>query len=166
MPRIAKLAIAVFGAVALMMGGAAVYAVASPGDATITACAQKATGAMRLSTNGTCKSSETMVAWNQAGVPGADGVTGYERSLTEGTYNPSGATRAVTLAAGCPSGKKVLSGGAVADLNGSEGQMDVIEGMAISDSVWRFTLANRDGGALALGDAVDFQMTLVCASVN
>jgi hypothetical protein len=49
--------------------GAVSIATAS-GGSTITACANKSTGAMRLLAKGSCKKTEKKVAWNQQGIQG------------------------------------------------------------------------------------------------
>jgi hypothetical protein len=60
---------------ALAATGFGAYAAASGGD-TINACAMKATGQLRLNTNGTCLPSEQAIQWNQTGPPGPPGQTG------------------------------------------------------------------------------------------
>lgn len=58
--------------------GAVTYVSASNG-ATITACANKSTGTLRLLTKGACKRTETRLSWSQQGpqgLPGAKGDTG------------------------------------------------------------------------------------------
>ncbi len=57
---------------ALAATGLAAYAAASGGN-TINACANKATGMLRVSSNGTCLPSEQALQWNQTGPPGPPG---------------------------------------------------------------------------------------------
>ncbi len=55
--------------------GAVNYASAS-GNATIKACANKTTGAMRYIAKGACKKTESSLKWNQLGPQGLQGATG------------------------------------------------------------------------------------------
>ena len=58
--------------------GAVTFANAA-GDATLKACANKTTGAMRYIAKGSCKKTETSLSWSQMGpqgLPGATGATG------------------------------------------------------------------------------------------
>jgi hypothetical protein len=55
--------------------GAVTYANAA-GDATIKACANKTTGAMRYISKGSCKKTEKILTWNQMGTQGLQGATG------------------------------------------------------------------------------------------
>lgn len=55
--------------------GAVTYANAA-GDATIKACANKTTGAMRYISKGSCKKTEKALSWNQMGPQGLQGSAG------------------------------------------------------------------------------------------
>jgi hypothetical protein len=55
--------------------GAVTYANAA-GDATIKACANKKTGAMRYISKGSCKKTEKSLSWNQMGPQGSTGTNG------------------------------------------------------------------------------------------
>jgi len=55
--------------------GAVTYANAA-GDATLKACANKATGVMRYISKGSCKKTEKLLSWNQMGPQGLSGVNG------------------------------------------------------------------------------------------
>jgi hypothetical protein len=70
------------------------------GDATIKACANKKTGAMRYITKGACKKTERALSWNQMGPQGLAGGAG-----TVGAKGETGATGAKgdTVAAGSSS---------------------------------------------------------------
>jgi hypothetical protein len=52
--------------------GAVTY-VNAAGDATLKACANKTTGAMRYISKGSCKKTEKLLSWNQMGPQGANG---------------------------------------------------------------------------------------------
>ncbi len=54
----------------------AVTYVNAAGDATIKACANKKTGAMRYISKGACKKTETSLSWNQMGPQGLPGLSG------------------------------------------------------------------------------------------
>src|SRR6266498_5938593 len=72
-----------------LVGGAGL-AVAATG--TITACANPS-GVLKLSTDGTCKSNETLVTWNQVGPPGPPGPAGPAGPTgPQGPSGPIGAT--------------------------------------------------------------------------
>lgn len=55
--------------------GAVTFANAA-GDATLKACANKTTGAMRYIAKGSCKKTETSLSWSQMGPQGLSGVAG------------------------------------------------------------------------------------------
>ena len=59
------------------------------GDATLKACANKTTGAMRYISKGSCKKTETSLSWNQMGPTGLSGSAG-----TNGTAGAKGDTGA------------------------------------------------------------------------
>ena len=63
-----------FGCAALSIG-AVTYASAAS-DATLKACANKTTGAMRYIAKGSCKKTETSLLWSQMGPQGLPGATG------------------------------------------------------------------------------------------
>jgi hypothetical protein len=67
--------------------GAVTYANAA-GDATIKACANKTTGAMRYISKGSCKKTEKILTWNQMGLEGALGAKGDTGAT--GSAGPSG----------------------------------------------------------------------------
>lgn len=82
--RLALLLGAFVGALAATGFGA--YAAASGGD-TINACAMKATGLLRVSSNGTCLPSEKALQWNQTGPPGPPGPPGNTDSTVRHISN-------------------------------------------------------------------------------
>lgn len=71
---------------ALAATGLGAYAAASGGD-TINACANKATGLLRVSSNGTCLPSEHALQWNQTGPPGPAGPPGNTDSTVRHISN-------------------------------------------------------------------------------
>jgi hypothetical protein len=86
-------AIAAAAITAVLVGG---VAIATSSNETITACAHNRTGAMRYSSSGTCKSTETAITWNQQGVGVGDG---------DGYGIPYSRVTAVADVAGCPAGE-------------------------------------------------------------
>jgi hypothetical protein len=64
------------GALAATISLGAVQFAAASGGSTITACANKSTGAMRLLAKGSCKKTERKIAWNQQGIQGPAGPAG------------------------------------------------------------------------------------------
>ena len=71
---------------ALAATGFGAYAAASGGN-TINACANKATGMLRVSSNGTCLPSEQALQWNQTGPPGPPGPPGNTDSTVRHISN-------------------------------------------------------------------------------
>jgi hypothetical protein len=63
------------------------------GDATIKACANKKTGAMRYISKGACKKTENSLSWNQMGPQGLPGSSG-----AAGAKGDTGATGAIGAA--------------------------------------------------------------------
>jgi hypothetical protein len=66
------------GALAATISLGAVQYVAASSGSTITACANKSTGAMRLLSKGSCKKTERKVMWNQQGIQGQTGAQGVQ----------------------------------------------------------------------------------------
>ena len=62
------------------------------GDATLKACANKTSGAMRYISKGSCKKTEKLLSWSQMGPQGLPGVAGADG--TNGTEGTKGATGA------------------------------------------------------------------------
>lgn len=109
-------AAAATGAIAMIAG----VAVAGSTSNVIHACANKKTGALRLSKK--CnRGTETRVVWNVQGPPGkpgtngtngtngAPGISGYQIVQSSSVSNPHGQQTLVTAI--CPSGKKAIAGG-------------------------------------------------------
>jgi len=70
--------------------GAVTYANAA-GDATLKACANKTSGAMRYISKGSCKKTETSLSWNQMGPIGMTGASGTKGDAgTAGTNGTNG----------------------------------------------------------------------------
>jgi hypothetical protein len=69
----------------------AVSIVNASGDATIKACANKATGVLRYLSKGSCAKTETALSWNQVGPQGAQGPAGVTAQAgATGERGPSG----------------------------------------------------------------------------
>jgi hypothetical protein len=81
---------------AIGLGGG--YALAASKSKTITVCADKKTGILRLKTRGKCSRAQTRVTWNQKGPQGTQGITG-----------PAGAA-AVSIWANVANAGSVVSG--------------------------------------------------------
>lgn len=82
--KINRLGTFTLGIIIAVISVRAVSFVNAAGDATIKACANKQTGAMRYITKGKCKKTEKALAWNQMGPQGAQGASGVP--------GPSGST--------------------------------------------------------------------------
>jgi hypothetical protein len=73
-------------AVVLVVGGAVAYAAIPSASGVFTACINKTSGAVRIidtATSASCKSSEILRTWNQAGQPGAPGEDGEDVTLSQ-----------------------------------------------------------------------------------
>jgi hypothetical protein len=146
-------ALAVIGAaLVLMSGGAFVYATANPGNpTTITSCVNKTSGVIRIidPAKTTCAKNETALTWNQQGVPGTNdtpgtngtnGVSGYEIVSRDVNISPNSFGSA---AVGCPAGKKVVGGGAIA--------LSAL-GESISSAItWEGSFPSADGTSWSVG---------------
>jgi hypothetical protein len=138
------------------------YAVIPGPDGTIRACFKKSGGALRVidASLGACAANENALAWNQAGAPGAPGISGYEIVVSERANPPSvhfGGQRA-----SCPDGKLALGGGAgVADEEGLV-HGDVLQSHPESDGSGWFAFFRVDSPARAFTTTV----YAICASVE
>lgn len=97
------------GALVASISLGAIQLVSAAGDATITACASKTTGAMRYITKGSCKKTEIRIMWNQQGPQGLPGTKG-EAGVTgtkgdRGEAGANGQNLYVVDAAGLTVGK-------------------------------------------------------------
>jgi len=87
------------GVVITAVSVGAVSFVNAAGDATIKACANKTSGAMRYISKGSCKKTETPLSWNQMGQQGLSGATGPTGSAgTSGSQGTKGLTGDAVLA--------------------------------------------------------------------
>ena len=87
------------GVVITAVSVGAVSFVNAAGDATIKACANKTSGAMRYISKGSCKKTETPLSWNQMGSQGLPGATGPAGSAgTTGSQGTKGLTGDAVLA--------------------------------------------------------------------
>ncbi len=78
------------GALAATISMGAVQFASASGGKTITACANKSTGAMRLITKGSCKKDERRLSWNQQGIQGPAGPQGAPGANASTASNNSG----------------------------------------------------------------------------
>ena len=151
-------------ALVLMIGGAMAYAAIPAADGTITGCVLKSSGVVRIidTAKEKCKSNRADRPWNQAGQPGADGVSGYEIVTNEGpVLENSFVTRQVT----CPRGKNVTGGGASIRSGGIvSSDWQVLQDSPLPDgSGWR---ATTSVGTSPLGDPITFIVYALCSTVT
>ena len=85
--KINRLGTFTLGVIVTVVSVGAVSFVNAADDATIKACANKKTGAMRYISKGKCKNTESSLSWNQMGPQGMPGATG-----ANGTNGATGAT--------------------------------------------------------------------------
>lgn len=97
------------GALVASISLGAIQFVSAAGDAVLTACASKTTGAMRYITKGSCKNTEIRITWNQQGpqgLPGAKGEAGVTGAKGDhGEAGANGQNLYVIDAAGLTIGK-------------------------------------------------------------
>ncbi len=87
--RLSRISSFTLGVLVTAVSIGAVNYVSAAGDATIKACANKKTGAMRYITKGSCKKTETSLKWNQMGpqgLPGATGAAGVNATNSKDWY--------------------------------------------------------------------------------
>jgi hypothetical protein len=162
--------IAVVGITAI--GGIA-YATIPDSSGVIHSCYKKSGGAVRVIDNATtnCSSGETSLNWNVTGPPGSPGppgppgpagVSGYEIVTQEQQDNSFAFFGGQS--ASCPTGKKVLGGGASAlTADGAvQGGYEVLQEYPAGDSGWAavFNIANR------LGTSFILTTYAICATVS
>jgi hypothetical protein len=91
--KVNRLSTFTLGVVITAVSVGAVSFVNAAGDATIKACADKKTGAMRYIAKGKCKKTETSLSWNQIGPQGLPGTAGAKgESGVPGDLPPTGFT--------------------------------------------------------------------------
>jgi len=122
------------------------------GDATLKACANKTTGAMRYISKGSCKKTETSLSWSQmgpqglpstAGAAGAKGDTGAAGSNgTNGSSGTNGQNLRVIDAAGRDLGVALSSSASSATIMYDDGIWNVNN----SSSTYRITGDLNDSG--------------------
>jgi hypothetical protein len=96
--KITRLGAFTLGVVVTAVSVGAVSLTSAAGDATIKACANKKTGAMRYITKGACKKTETALSWNQMGSQGLQGSSGAAGAKGEtGAVGPKGDAGSVGL---------------------------------------------------------------------
>jgi hypothetical protein len=130
----------VIAVLAFVVVGATVAVAANPSSGgKITACVKQKTGAMRLaSSNGSCKSGERKLSWNQQGRPGADGAKGQSgtngtngQNGTNGTNGTNGADASITTRNTAADEVATTSSAPATALNGPTVTVDVPAGGAI-----------------------------------
>jgi len=90
--KINRLGTFTLGVIITAVSVGAVSFASATGDATIQACANKKTGAMRYISKGGCRSTETALSWNQRGPQGVPGSTGAKGDTgARGDIGPAGA---------------------------------------------------------------------------
>jgi hypothetical protein len=114
--------------IGVIVGGSIAYASIPDASGVYTAC-RKTTGAkpgaLRISDPSApssslashCAKNEAQLQWNATGPPGTPGVSGYEVDSANASSATAGKAvgQMMIAALACPTGKKVLSGGAAGD---------------------------------------------------
>ena|SRR5437867_10863792 len=91
--------------------GTALAAIPDPETGVIQACYKTVTGQLRVvDAASECRNDESPLSWNEAGVPGPPGLSGYELRRQQ-EYIAPGQHVGVTVL--CSEGKRVLGGGYV-----------------------------------------------------
>lgn len=104
--KINRLGTFTLGVIITAVSVGAVSFVNAAGDATLKACANKTTGAMRYIAKGTCKKTEKALTWNQMGPQGLQGSSGAAGSKGDsGTAGTNGQNLFVVDANGQTLGK-------------------------------------------------------------
>ena len=122
--------IVIGAALALGIGGAVAYGAIPSADGTFTACINKTSGSVRIIDAGVasakCSSNELRRTWNQQGVPGADGVSGYEvvTDTIDFTAQQGGVFTGTQPTVPCPEGKVAIGGDAFGTITDNE-QLDL-----------------------------------------
>ena len=140
---------ALFGALALALGGAAFAAQATAhrrAAGVINACMQKRTGRLRVvSSPGACRKGERPLSWNAQGPAGPPGATGP--SGPAGAPGPPGVTGAPGPAGA--TGARGPTGPAGPGLD----TLDDLNGTACNSGAGTLSITYATGGGLALRDA-------------
>jgi hypothetical protein len=154
---------ALIAIVAVLAVGGIAYAMIPDANGVIHSCYKKSGGALRVidSAVTNCDVNETPLNWNQTGPPGPAGISGYQIATTSQQTTAGGFFG--TQDASCPSGKKVLGGGASATTDSAfSSGFHVLQQLPVGDSQWRavFDIDNP------LGDLVVLTTYAICANVS
>jgi hypothetical protein len=135
--------------------------VAAQSNTVINGCYDQKTGILRYLQSGSCTTKENPISWNQVGPqgppgpqgeqgsqgpPGPAGVSGYE--IVESTWQipPAAPDERYRINAECPSGKRVIGGGAQGE-PGNPMAMDITESFPLPSSgqsdLWVATVRNN-----------------------
>lgn len=143
------------------------YAVIPSGDGTIHACFKKSGGALRVidAATGACGSNEISLSWNQAGQPGAPGISGYEIVSEVRELGAIGGHFGGLLAF-CPAGKSVLGGGAAiqTDNGGVSSAWQIVASAPSGDGTGWFAVGNVTSNSER--DELLFTTYAICAVVE
>jgi hypothetical protein len=147
----------------LAMGGVA-FAAIPDSNGVIHGCFKKAGGNLRVvdSASNCDKQSESSIDWNSTGPQGAPGISGYQIVTKEQPESALGFFGSVSV--NCPTGKKVLGGGALAVTadGGVQDGYQVLNSSPLTDSGWRATF-NIDN---PLHDDFVLKVYAICANVT
>lgn len=165
--------------VGLMVGALLVatagFVAAQSSSTVINGCIQKQTGVLRVPTSGSCDpKNETAISWNQVGpqgpqgeqgpqgpqgVKGDPGISGYEvvKRTEEVEFLGNG-----YFAAACPSGKKVIGGGAAGGSLNIE-QSYPGSGFFDPNESWDHWWAKTHNGSI---ETQTLRVYAICANVN
>jgi hypothetical protein len=157
-------------ALALGIGGGVAVAQIPSADGTIRACYDGG-GALKVIDEGkTCpKGWKGPITWNQQGVPGQDGFSGYEIVQAQGLdpveYSVNGISRQIN----CPEGKVPVGGGggigALTNSSSSNG-LALLNRSAFNaeHTGWGITAVKRDGTNWEVGDSVQWFIQVACVN--
>lgn len=170
MSRAAKAGFAVLGALVLVMAGVTAWATIPASNGTISACYIKPTSTLRvIDSTASCKKGETLLTWNEQGVPGTDGVSGYVTTRDHVRGVNTG------LRAYCPAGKQIVGGGGNVSLivNGVIKPHGAVLGASypdidvtgIDEDSWLVRPTKSDGTALDVDEEFDINAYAICVAV-
>lgn len=153
----------------LVLGGGVWVAQAAVPDANgnINACYIKPGGTLRVTDTGTCKKGETLLAWNQQGVPG---VSGFEAvtERKEQTFS-SGPLAGFTEGVVCPEGKVTVGGGGQATLILPGGDVEsaaIVGSYPIQERFWTIEFARNGGDPIPQGTEAHTFVTAHCITAS
>jgi hypothetical protein len=158
---------------ALLAGGGIAYATIPDSGGAIHACYARSGGALRVVDAAKCKTNENSLAWNQAGVPGAEGTDGVSgREVVKSSQNIDsvfGGEGAFFSNATCPTGKVAVGGGADGKINGSTAVFDIRASNPFDSngsSGWTATMGKAGGASFAVGESISYTVYAICVTAN